>query len=127
MATTTKSQQPKPKANPKPKPKTATRSSRTPVKSCGPVLPEYLYGEEKGFAPRFSDYRAELKTYTPKQKKELLRLAVMHVQVGLVRALLNSGVKPAWKKLVANKPGMRAATIRDLLDGETSPGADASA
>ena len=77
----------------------------------------------KDFVPRFDKYKKELKAYNASQKKELLKTAAIYNQLGLVRTLLNMGVKPSNRVInikaseINHTPSQRAKAIYKLIKG----------
>ena len=80
------------------------------------ILPDLKYGYEKQFKPKFSEHIKNLSNYNMKQKRELLRIAVIYKQVGLVKRLLEKeNVKPGYKKYIASDTDIKSKKILKML------------
>ena len=82
----------------------------------GSSLPDYNRGYSNAFAPDFKKYEKEIDIYTTSQKRELLRVAIIYRNYGMVKKLLKLGVKPGFLKYLKNDDSATAAKIRDALE-----------
>jgi 4'-phosphopantetheinyl transferase EntD len=81
------------------------------------ILPDLKYGYEKQFKPKFSEHIKNLSNYNMKQKRELLRIAVIYKQVELVRRLLEKeNVKPGYKKYIERDTDIKSKKILKILN-----------
>lgn len=99
--------------------KSAPKRSLRMIKSSSPrksKLPEYNRGYSTAYAPDFKKYEKELDTYTTAQKRELLSVAIIYRNYGLVKKLLKIGVKPGFYKYLKNDDSVTANKIRKVLE-----------
>lgn len=83
------------------------------------ILPDLNNGYENQYKPKFSEHIKNLPNYNMKQKRELLRVAVIYKQVGLVKRLLEKGVKSGYKKYVERETDIKSKKILKMLTSET--------